>query len=158
MATKKKAVKKRSATTVEKVLRDQLLEMEGLRNSWAQRYQDEVVARTCSEQQCSILSEQMKDYTRLAEEVGGVGDLLRTQYPDEIQKGDHGGSQTLAQVLWRYLKVERRYGKLIQNMNADELITVGVDADGEVVKFAYRNEVKAMQRKPWLAGLVRWFA
>ncbi len=111
-------------------------------------WKNEQLVRECSERQCEILSEQMKDYTRIAVQISEIGDLLRTQYPEEIARGDHGGSQTLAQVLWRYLKVERQYRGMIEMLDRCNAF-----APSQITGVSETQTLK-----PWLARLVRWFA
>lgn len=128
-------------------MRRQLDEMVGLRDSWSRRYENEKIARECSERQNTILSEIQKDYVRLSEEMGEVGVLMQQHYSDEMSRNEHQG-QTLAQVLWRYLKVERA--------NRD-LIRILLDTDAIMTPLADQR-LTQNKLKPWLARVVRWFA
>lgn len=167
MAIKKKAVRKRkpvsTTATLESKLRDAncaLIDRVADLQNLHKQLENERIAREASEQQCKILSVHASDYARLAAEIGEVGDLLRCNYSDEIQRGLHV-NQTLAQVLWQYLKFERRYRWFVNKLETDELLTTYTPTDPGVkvgIKLVFNEEIKTMIRKPWLARIVRWMA
>jgi len=88
---------------------------------------NEKQARENSEKHNTILAEIAKDYDRAAADLRETGALIQTEYAVEIVNNRHAG-QTLAQTLWMYLRLERKY----------------------------QQEIAAMERKPWLRKVLGW--
>jgi hypothetical protein len=88
---------------------------------------DEKQARENCEHQNLILAEIGREHDRQAADLSAIGEMIRGEYAVEVVNNRHTG-QTLAQTLWMYLRLERKY----------------------------QQEIAAMERRPWLRKVLGW--